>query len=72
MQFLVGHVIDVTNDHGTKRYMITNTHPNGITLVKTMMGKTKISAVRFPERISICIKGQALIGKKKVSKSKIK
>lgn len=53
MDFQVGTVVDVTNTHGTQRYLVTNWSNGGFTMRKCMLGKTKISAVRFPDTISL-------------------
>lgn len=53
MDFQLGTVVEVANTHGTQRYLVTNWSTSGFTMRKCMLGKTKISAVRFPDTISI-------------------
>lgn len=60
MNYKLRDIVDVQNRFGTQRYLITSTASTGIiTMQKVMLGKTKISAIRFPETITIVLVGNA-------------
>jgi hypothetical protein len=57
----VGDIIEMSHGKWTARYMVVTVSIGMVTLRKCMLGKTKISFLRFPETIHMKTIANALI-----------
>jgi hypothetical protein len=50
--YVIGDIMEVTNDFGSEKYLITRISTDKfMELRKVRLGKTKISAIRFPNTL---------------------